>query len=66
MEVDEDHVTYLILGASQVGQVSDFLVAMSIPKDAGAGNEVRKNTALKSHVAFFDRDRDGIIWPSDT
>ncbi|KAF8349281.1 Caleosin [Amanita rubescens] len=45
---------------------------MTIPKDAvdsapGAGYEAGKeNTALQSHVAFFDRDKDGIIWPSDT
>lgn len=29
--------------------------------DAGRGN-----TALQSHVAFFDQDNDGVIWPSDT
>ncbi|PPQ87850.1 hypothetical protein CVT25_009502 [Psilocybe cyanescens] len=26
----------------------------------------KRNTALQAHVAFFDRDDDGIIWPSDT
>ncbi|KAH0590022.1 hypothetical protein H2248_000200 [Termitomyces sp. 'cryptogamus'] len=26
----------------------------------------RDNTALQSHVAFFDTDGDGVIWPSDT
>ncbi|KAF8798294.1 Caleosin-domain-containing protein [Phlegmacium glaucopus] len=26
----------------------------------------RRNTALQSHVEFFDTDHDGIIWPSDT
>jgi hypothetical protein len=25
-----------------------------------------KHTALQAHVEFFDRDCDGIIWPSDT
>ncbi|KAF9482357.1 Caleosin-domain-containing protein [Pholiota conissans] len=45
---------------------------MVAPKDAlsaapGTGYEPgAKNTALQSHVAFFDRDNDGIIWPLDT
>ncbi|TFK38729.1 Caleosin [Crucibulum laeve] len=26
----------------------------------------KRNTALQRHVAFFDGDDDGIIWPSDT
>jgi hypothetical protein len=26
----------------------------------------KKNSELQGHVAFFDRDHDGIIWPSDT
>ncbi|KAF8168495.1 Caleosin [Crassisporium funariophilum] len=26
----------------------------------------KRNTALQAHVAFFDRDLDGIIWPTDT
>ncbi|KAG6901996.1 hypothetical protein C0995_005796 [Termitomyces sp. Mi166 len=26
----------------------------------------RDNAALQSHVAFFDSDGDGVIWPSDT
>ncbi|CAA7266348.1 unnamed protein product [Cyclocybe aegerita] len=26
----------------------------------------KKNTALQMHVAFFDTDNDGIIWPTDT
>ncbi|PFH53897.1 hypothetical protein AMATHDRAFT_72925 [Amanita thiersii Skay4041] len=45
---------------------------MTIPPDGaspapGIGFEPEKrNTALQCHVAFFDRDRDGVIWPSDT
>ncbi|PPR08045.1 hypothetical protein CVT24_010844 [Panaeolus cyanescens] len=26
----------------------------------------KRNTALQGHVAFFDTDNDGIIWPMDT
>ncbi|KDR68763.1 hypothetical protein GALMADRAFT_104601 [Galerina marginata CBS 339.88] len=26
----------------------------------------KKNTALQQHVAFFDPDGDGVIWPTDT
>ena len=25
-----------------------------------------EKTALQKHVAFFDRDGDGVIWPQDT
>jgi len=45
---------------------------MVAPKDGpstadGTGYESGKqNTPLQKHVAFFDRDNDGIIWPSDT
>ncbi|KAF5312289.1 hypothetical protein D9619_003652 [Psilocybe cf. subviscida] len=45
---------------------------MVAPKDGvcsapGTGFESgEKNTALQGHVAFFDRDSDGIIWPTDT
>ncbi|KAF8635869.1 hypothetical protein AX15_000058 [Amanita polypyramis BW_CC] len=45
---------------------------MTIPQDAvssapGVGYETGKNnTALQCHVAFFDTDRDGVIWPRDT
>ncbi|KAF9560272.1 Caleosin-domain-containing protein [Agrocybe pediades] len=45
---------------------------MVAPKDPlsaapGTGFERGKqNTALQGHVAFFDRDEDGIIWPMDT
>ena len=45
---------------------------MVVPVDAtypapGKGFDPhKKNTALQSHVAFFDRDGDGVIWPLDT
>ncbi|KAJ3534037.1 hypothetical protein NMY22_g7091 [Coprinellus aureogranulatus] len=45
---------------------------MVAPKDAvasapGTGfDPERKNTPLQGHVAFFDRDGDGVIWPYDT
>ncbi|KAG6828411.1 hypothetical protein H0H92_008075 [Tricholoma furcatifolium] len=47
---------------------------MTLPRHNGRsappsdGSQPRKclNTALQSHVAFFDKDSDGVIWPSDT
>ncbi|KAG2023904.1 calcium binding protein Caleosin [Coprinopsis cinerea AmutBmut pab1-1] len=45
---------------------------MVAPRDAaqpapGTGfNPEKTNTPLQGHVAFFDRDGDGIIWPWDT
>ncbi|KAF5339345.1 hypothetical protein D9611_009853 [Ephemerocybe angulata] len=45
---------------------------MVAPKDAvasapGTGfDPERKNTPMQGHVAYFDRDGDGIIWPIDT
>jgi hypothetical protein len=45
---------------------------MVAPKDGastapGTGYESGKqNTPLQKHVAFFDSDNDGVIWPSDT
>ncbi|KAF9449328.1 Caleosin-domain-containing protein [Macrolepiota fuliginosa MF-IS2] len=32
----------------------------------GTFRDKQQNTALQNHVSFFDRDEDGIIWPSDT
>ena len=45
---------------------------MVAPKDPvspapGTGfDHEKENTALQGHVAFFDRDNDGVIWPTDT
>lgn len=44
--------------------------SMTRPKDgpsSASGTKAREDmTALQGHVAFFDRDGDGIIWPLDT
>jgi len=45
---------------------------MVAPKDALCSaprtgfDPERKNTPLQGHAAFFDKDGDGIIWPTDT
>lgn len=43
-------------------------VAASAEKPEGSDPSIarRDYTVLQQHVAFFDRDDDGVIWPWDT